>query len=58
MGGKVEQCCTTRKRKIFFVNIHLSDEFLLDDLEELVLLEILARDVQGKVIRVNDSADE
>ena len=36
----------------------LADKFLLDDLEQLVLLEGLAGDVQGKIIRVHDSADE
>ncbi len=37
---------------------YLADELLLDDLEELVLLESLTRDVERQVIRVNDTADE
>ena len=36
----------------------LADELLLDDLEELVLLEVLAGDVQRQIVRVHDSVHE
>jgi hypothetical protein len=36
----------------------LLDEVLADDLENLVLLEGLTRDVEGKVLRVDDSLDK
>merc|ERR1712167_297727 len=36
----------------------LLDEVLLDDLEDLVLLERLARDVERQVLRVDDALDE
>ena len=36
----------------------LLDEVLADDLEDLVLLESLARDVEGQVLGVDDTLDE
>ena len=36
----------------------LLDEVLADDLEDLVLLERLARDVEREVLRVDDALDE
>ena len=36
----------------------LLDNVLLDDLEDLVLLQHLAGDVEGQVLAVNDSLDE
>ena len=36
----------------------LADQLLLDDLEELVLLQVLSADVQGQIVRVDDTADE
>merc|ERR1719218_444301 len=36
----------------------LLDDVLLDDLEDLVLLEHLAGDVEGKVLRVDDALDK
>lgn len=36
----------------------LLDNVLSDDLEDLVLLEGLSRDVEGKVLRVDDTSDE
>jgi SpoU rRNA methylase family enzyme len=36
----------------------LLDDVLADDLEDLVLLERLARDVEREVLRVDDAADK
>jgi hypothetical protein len=36
----------------------LLDEVLADDLQDLVLLESLTRDVEGEVLRVDDTLDE
>lgn len=36
----------------------LSDELLLDDLEELVLLEGFTGDVQWEIIRIDNTSDE
>ncbi len=36
----------------------LLDDVLANDLEDLVLLKRLARDVQGKIFRVDDTLDE
>merc|ERR1719235_360327 len=36
----------------------LLDDVLADDLEDLILLEHLARDVEGQVLRVDDALDE
>mmetsp|Transcript_23684 Transcript_23684/g.67877 ORF Transcript_23684/g.67877 Transcript_23684/m.67877 type:complete len:618 (-) Transcript_23684:487-2340(-) len=36
----------------------LLDDVLLDDLEDLVLLQRLARDVEGQVLRVDDALDK
>lgn len=36
----------------------LLDEVLADDLEDLVLLESLTRDVEGEILRVDDTLDE
>jgi hypothetical protein len=36
----------------------LLDDVLADDLEDLVLLEGLSRDVEGEILRVDDTLDE
>ena len=36
----------------------LSDQFLLDDLQEFVLLESFTRDIQWEIIRIDDTANE
>ena len=37
---------------------YLANELLLDDLQELVLLQSLARHVKRQIVRVNNSAKE
>mmetsp|Transcript_1001 Transcript_1001/g.1313 ORF Transcript_1001/g.1313 Transcript_1001/m.1313 type:complete len:238 (+) Transcript_1001:1085-1798(+) len=36
----------------------LLDQILLDDAQDLVLLEVLSRDVEGEIFRVNDTLDK